>query len=352
MSFASYVMWYMIAAACWKAELIHISGQGLSLAGIGIASTQVAFYALIRSGTNLRFRDPSFTLPQMIVALAWALLLIAVSREIRGVMLTVYMITLLFGIFALDKRRFLFTGLAAYVGYITLVIVERARGMEYFSDEYYVVSVVVLGGVLLWTTMFGSYVSNLRYKLQARNEELEKVLVQMRELADRDDLTGLFNRRVIMDALAKLKARADRTHEPFSVCIIDLDHFKTVNDRYGHLTGDRVLAEFSVSMSQELRRMDFFARSDPAFGRYGGEEFILLLPGADIDGAHVCAERLRRSQEERLKNSGSTTPSCTLSAGIAQYFAGEDIESLLRRADQALYAAKHDGRNRVCLARA
>src|SRR5690606_18314537 len=158
------------------------------------------------------------------------------------------------------------------------------------------------------------------------------------------DLTGLLNRRVIMGALRKLKARADRTREPFSVCIIDLDNFKTVNDRYGHLTGDRVLADFSRAMSQELRAMDYLGRSDPALGRYGGEEFILLLPGADIAGARGCAERLRLCQEERSRAEGDGPPSCTLSAGIAQYAAGEDIESLLRRADQALYAAKHEGR--------
>lgn len=350
MSLASYAMWYVIAAACWKAGLVHVTGLMLLLTGAGILFTQLIFYALIRSNGNLRFHDPSLTVPQMLVALAWALLLIAVSREIRGIMLTVYMVTLLFGIFALDKRQFLYTGLAAYVGYTTLVVVERVRGMEYFSDGYYIVSVVVLGGVLLWTTMFGSYVSNLRYKLQARNDELENVLVQMRDLADRDDLTGLFNRRVIMDALRKLKARADRTHEAFSICIIDLDNFKTVNDEYGHLTGDRVLAEFSGAMSRELRAMDFFARSDPAFGRYGGEEFILLLPGTGIEGARGCAERMRRSQEERTQASAGQSPSCTLSAGIAQYVYGEDIESLLRRADKALYAAKHDGRNRVRVA--
>src|SRR5690606_28486581 len=204
MSLASYLMWYFIALAGWKGGLIEASGLTLLLSGCGILLSQLVFYSLIRSGANLAFRDPSLTVPQMIVALAWALLLISVSREIRGIMLTVYMVTLLFGIFALDKRQFLLTGLAAYAGYALLALGERASGMTYFSDGYYIMSVAVLGGVLLWTTMFGSYVSDLRYKLQARNEELEKVLVQMRDLADRDDLTGLLNRRVIMGALRKL----------------------------------------------------------------------------------------------------------------------------------------------------
>lgn len=351
MAFASYLMWYLIALACWKAGLLEASGRLIALHGAGMLVTQAVFYGLIRSGASLRFRDPALTMAQILVALAWGLVLIAVSREIRGIVLIVYMITLLFGIFALDRRRFLITGLIAYLAYVTLIVVERMRGQEFFSDGYYLASVIVLGGVLLWTTSFGSYVSNLRYKLQTRNEELEKVLGQMRELADRDDLTGLFNRRVIMETLRKLQARAARTGETFSVCIVDLDEFKGINDAYGHLAGDRVLAEFSAAMAGELRDMDFIARGDSSFGRYGGEEFILLLPGTNSDGAYRCAERLRQRQDERRRQADGT-PACTLSAGVAEYRSGEDIESLLRRADRALYAAKHEGRNRVHLARA
>ena len=350
MSFASYTMWYLIALAGWEAGLLEISTRNAVLAGVAMYTSQFAFYFVIRKGLNLRFRDPSLTVIQILVGLTWALFLIAVSREIRGLMLTVYMITLLFGIFALDRRQFLWTGLFAYCGYTALVLYERLSKLNVFTDGYYIITLIMLGGMLLWTTMFGTYVSNLRHKLQARNDELERVLLQMRDLADHDDLTGLLNRRVITDALQKLKARADRTGETFSVCLLDLDKFKNVNDEYGHLTGDRVLVEFASAMSKELRGMDLVARNDPAFGRYGGEEFILLLPNTDVHGAHRCAERLRERQEVRPAGEQSATPACTLSAGVAQYRPGEDIESLLRRADRALYAAKHGGRNRVALA--
>ena len=350
MSLASYTMWYLIALACWHGGLLEISAEHIALAGVLMYASQLVFYILIRSGLNLRFRDPSLTVMQIVVGLAWTLFLIAVSREIRGLMLTVYMITLLFGIFALDKRQFLLTGLFAYVGYAALVLYERISGQGMFSSGYYVVSLIMLGGVLLWTSMFGSYVSNLRHKLRVRNDELENVLRQMRDLADHDDLTGLLNRRVITAALQKLKSRADRTGETFSVCIIDLDNFKDVNDEHGHLTGDRVLVEFARTVSRELRGMDLVARSDAAFGRYGGEEFILLLPKTDLEGAHRCAERLRARQFAVGREPGDELPPCTLSAGIAEYRPGEDIEAILRRADRALYVAKHGGRNRVELA--
>lgn len=350
MSLASYTMWYLIALASWHAGLLDISGESLALAGVLMFMSQAVFHVLIRSGANLRFADPSLTVPQILVGLAWSLFLIAISREIRGVMLTAYMITLLFGIFALDRRRFLLVGLAAYVGYATLVVYERISGLAFFSAGYYVLSLIVLGGILLWTASFGSYVSDLRHKLQARNEELETVLAKMRDLADRDDLTGLLNRRVIMENLQRLEARAERTGETFSVCIIDLDKFKLVNDQFGHLAGDRVLVAFSETMSRELRGMDFAARSSVSLGRYGGEEFILLLPNTDAGGAQRCAERLRE-QQEAWRATDTELPPYTFSAGVAEYRTGENVESLLRRADHALYAAKHAGRNRVELAR-
>lgn len=350
MSLLSYSMWYAIAVVSWFAGLLGVSLQAVLLAGLGMYGSQLVFYILFRDGWNRRFSEPSLTVPQIVVGLFWALVLIAFAREIRGVMLIVYMITLLFGIFAFDKRQFLIAGTLAYLGYVALVVFEQVSGLGYFSDGYYLVSLVVLAGVLLWTSIFGSYVSNLRYRLQARNEELESVLVRLRELAARDDLTGLYNRRIIMDALHRLKARSERTDEVFSICIIDLDHFKQINDRYGHIAGDRVLAEFSEAMQQELRGMDMIARTEPSFGRYGGEEFILVLPRTDLAGAMQCAERLRNRQEERAREAGDNAPACTLSAGVAMHLPGEDVESLLRRADHALYAAKHDGRNRVCAA--
>lgn len=349
MSLASYTMWYLIALACWRAGLMNISATSITWAGIAMYVSQFGFYFIIRSGLNLRFRDPSLTLIQILVGLTWTLFLIAVSREIRGLMLTVYMITLLFGIFALDKRQFLFAGLFAYAGYVALILYERVTQLNFFTSGYYLISVIMLGGLLLWTSMFGSYVSNLRHKLRVRNDKLESVLQQMQDLADHDDLTGLLNRRVITGDLQKLKARADRTGEIFSICIIDLDKFKDVNDQYGHLAGDRVLVEFAKMVIAELRGMDVVARNHPEFGRYGGEEFILLLPRTDAAGAHRCMERLRERQES-LRDEVSGVPPCTLSGGIAEYIPGENMEALLRRADRALYSAKHAGRNRVELA--
>ncbi|MDX1442750.1 MAG: GGDEF domain-containing protein [Gammaproteobacteria bacterium] len=349
MSLSSYAMWYGIGWLCLWFGLLDISVFWMVASGVALLATQVIIYLLIRFDMNLRLNDPSLTLAQMLVALGWSLLLIAVSREIRGVVLSVFMIVLLFGIFALGKREFLISAALAFIGYVALVLYERITEPGLFSEGFYIVSVTILGGVLLWTTLFGSYVSSLRYKLSARNQELEEALQRIRTLAEHDDLTGLYNRRYIMANLRREIARHHRKSSTFSVILIDLDHFKQVNDKFGHSAGDRLLQEFSKFMEEALRDMDMVvAQQDHngTFGRYGGEEFIALLPDTDLRGAERAAERLRASQEARI-NEHATVPHVTLSAGVAEYVEGESVESLLRRADQALYDAKHAGRNCV-----
>ncbi|HBM22000.1 MAG TPA: GGDEF domain-containing protein, partial [Alcanivorax sp.] len=166
-------------------------------------------------------------------------------------------------------------------------------------------------------------------------------LEQVRDLAIRDDLTGLFNRRHILEVLEHQKALADNQIYPFSVCYVDLDHFKRINDEYGHDMGDRVLRQFAEHTLDNLREGDYLAR-------LGGEEFILVLPQSDLAGAELVAERLRESWASRSFEDRRGPPVVSLSAGVASYRGKETVDQLLGRADRALYRAKTGGRNRVC----
>ena len=144
--------------------------------------------------------------------------------------------------------------------------------------------------------------------------------------------------------MSEASARADRTGTPFSIAIFDLDHFKDVNDQFGHLAGDRILTAFAERARAEVRRLDRLDHHEGAFGRYGGEEFIVILPHTSLPGALECAERIRKVTAEREFEDRFHI---TLSAGVAEYRIDEAIETTLRRADEALYAAKQAGRNRV-----
>jgi diguanylate cyclase (GGDEF)-like protein len=149
-----------------------------------------------------------------------------------------------------------------------------------------------------------------------------------------------------MDSLAREKGRADRSNTPVSVCIFDLDHFKALNDKHGHLVGDRVLKRFAKRVRGELRAMDLANPSEHrrSFGRFGGEEFIAILPSTTLTGAGACGERIRAAVADRPFDD---VYQVTVSAGVAQYQRGETVPQLLARADEALYRAKAEGRNRV-----
>lgn len=165
-------------------------------------------------------------------------------------------------------------------------------------------------------------------------------------LANTDELTGLSNRRRFMEALTQEFSRGGRYGHALSLCMLDIDHFKAVNDRYGHDAGDEVLRRFSQLMQKHLRETDLAAR-------IGGEEFAILLPYAGEEEAVFVAERIRRAVSELQIRFGDETLALTVSAGIAVMDSPEAAPSqasgLLTRADQALYQAKHAGRDRVTL---
>ena len=174
--------------------------------------------------------------------------------------------------------------------------------------------------------------------------ERERLFREVERLSTTDPLTGLSNRRHF-DGAAKLEVmRARRYGRPLSAVMMDLDHFKRVNDTFGHTVGDRVLVAVSGLCLGLARKMDLKAR-------LGGEEFCLLLPETPVESASVLAERLRADIEAMPLEADGQAFRITASLGIAGYAAGDELEAVLERADGALYAAKESGRNRVVLAR-
>jgi two-component system, cell cycle response regulator len=172
--------------------------------------------------------------------------------------------------------------------------------------------------------------------------ELVEAREALREQATRDALTGLWNRRSILEILDRELARARREGRPLSLAVSDIDHFKRVNDTYGHLTGDDVLLEVGCRMVASTRRYD-------SVGRYGGEEFLMVLPGCPLENAVAQAERTRTEIGGLPICTPETEILVTISVGLtgATLRPGETSQSLIRRADEALYQAKRNGRDRV-----
>jgi diguanylate cyclase (GGDEF)-like protein len=175
-------------------------------------------------------------------------------------------------------------------------------------------------------------------------DKLNQALRLIEGFATRDELTGIYNRRHMLQAIEEAKNRAERHALAFCLCMIDVDHFKAVNDTFGHIAGDQILKRLAATIQGEIRKND-------CFGRYGGEEFLLLLEGANADAAVAHAERVRRRIEATRFPEIHSDHKITVSIGIAEYHPSEDIQETLNRADMALYAAKREGRNRVATAK-
>ena len=178
-------------------------------------------------------------------------------------------------------------------------------------------------------------------ELETQLAEIEELQAQLREQAIRDSLTGLFNRRYLEENMAQTIARADREKYPISLVMIDIDHFKVINDTYGHKAGDEMLIALSNLLREKIRKGDTICR-------YGGEEFVVMMPRAPWEIAYQRAEEWRVAFDELLVSSDDKTLNTTLSAGIATLSPdSNDIDSAMREADIALYRSKSEGRNRI-----
>jgi diguanylate cyclase (GGDEF)-like protein/PAS domain S-box-containing protein len=177
-------------------------------------------------------------------------------------------------------------------------------------------------------------------EIAAVNRQLEAALRREQELARTDGLTGIANRRHFFDLASHAVAVAQRYEQPLSLILFDLDHFKQINDTWGHQCGDEVLRQVVQIAQQHLRETDLYAR-------YGGEEFMALLPQSDCEEARAVAERIRQAIAAQPIVTPQATVAVTVSLGIARLLGQEDtLERLIERADQALYRAKTGGRNR------
>lgn len=354
MGTASYLMFLLPMAWAVLHGWMDFDWRGLAIALAVALAVNAAFFVAIRSGASARFRDPSLTLPQIAFALAMALVIVHYANEARGMMLMLFVASLFFGVFGLSTRQFLVLSAFAVGGYVALALWEN-RDVPWDDPRVRLegLRLLTLAMILAWLSLLGGYVAALRVRLEKRNEELAAATARLRSLASHDELTGVHNRRHLLGVLDHEKERADRFGQGFSVCLLDLDHFKQVNDTRGHAAGDDVLRGFAGRMLATARRMDWVGRGDEtpadaapgAFGRFGGEEFLLVLPQTALPGAVRCVDRLRERIAADPFDTVAGPLDVTFSAGIATYRPGEGVADLLARADAALYRAKAAGRD-------
>ncbi|MEP6494053.1 MAG: diguanylate cyclase [bacterium] len=217
---------------------------------------------------------------------------------------------------------------------------NKVEGLEAGADDYITKPIDFAELKARLTSMLR--IKRLQEQLEIRERELLEANERLRHMSQTDALTGLDNRRHLEERIAEAFQHARRMNEPFSCVMCDLDRFKSVNDTYGHQAGDAVLKEFAEILRHEVREID-------RAGRYGGEEFMVLLPGAQLDAAALFAERVRKHIEGHTFLFDGTSIQRTASFGVSAWPHSRIVhcDGLVRAADEALYVAKETGRNRV-----
>ncbi|UAW99311.1 GGDEF domain-containing protein [Halopseudomonas nanhaiensis] len=341
----SYLITYSVIAVAWLVD--QYNGQlwhAASHVVLGVV-TQAIFFGMFLTGQNLRFRDPSLTSPQIAVATILLTYLLFQTSDIRGSLLMLYPLSLLFGVFMLSMRAFIMHAAFALACYSVLLAWEITAGSHARELSASLLEWFILACFLTWLCLFGSYVRELQERLQRRHqtlqvhqETLKGMMGQLQSLAATDALTGLANRRYFLNE-AERRIQLLRPPRTLGLALIDLDHFKRINDRFGHATGDEVLRGFS-----ELARANL--RGDDLIARFGGEEFILILGNSDMATLTHCLDRIREAFSTMRFPGLPEDMCCTLSAGLCLIYADSDLEKCIQQADQALYVAKENGRNR------
>ena len=320
---ATSLMVLALLGACFLAGAL--APRPFAITAAIVLLSMAAFYFVIRSGLNRYAADPSLTVPMMVAAIGAVTYALYHLGDLRTVFLLVYPVIMFFGVLRLRTRSLLLVAVFI-IGAYTLVLTALANQpgrLDPISIE--LLRTVALATVLVWFAFMGGYVHELRRRLRESGY---------------DRLTGVHNRGRILDVLAHEQVRFERGGGSVCVCLVDADELKGINDTLGHRAGDLALQAIAQTAHRELRVVD-------AIGRYGGDEFLLVLSQTGLDGARECAERIRARIELSDCIGGDARRPITVSCGITRHRRGESLQDTLQRADAALYRAKHRGRNCV-----
>jgi diguanylate cyclase len=302
-----------------------------------------AVFVIYRYGWNLRLRDPSLFLAQQSLAIILAFGLALAAPQIAIQPFGTWIAISFFGFMAPTRRYVYITwGASLVAATIALAIGGSRIAMPTSTLAGQGLTGAVVLGVLARGIGVTDFVAGLRRRLKEKNEALRAALARIEILAQQDELTGLANRRSVLQWLGEQLSLCERSGHPLTIALLDLDHFKSINDDFGHPAGDRVLEIFSRHALAAIRATD-------RFGRYGGEEFLVVLVATSLQAARDPLERIR-SEIAACDWSGiNRNLRVTVTIGAAAYRRGDTVKDLIARADLALYRGKEGGRNRVVL---
>jgi diguanylate cyclase len=340
--------WLRGSAASYAADTVFLAlfaaagsvSAGAAIAYGGGAAALCGFvYFMTATNRNLRLRDPGMVLPHNVAAILLQFVVVFAAPQITFPWLANLFTVLAFGVVWLSVGAStalwaLSTALGGWFFYANRAAIGIPAATTFEVTLVWLYFSLILGRCVLLSV----YATSMRNRVNESRRKLARSLEHIQELVSYDELTKAFNRRSLIARLEQERAGAARTGIAFSVALLDLDHFKVVNDTHGHGAGDEVLKAFVETVHATMRESD-------VFGRYGGEEFLMILTDTGADAALTAMKRIRLAAAAHDWPKMAPGLAVTFSAGVAEWRTGEAVEQVLNRADRALYQAKSAGRN-------
>ncbi|CAD5374988.1 Diguanylate cyclase [Rubrivivax sp. A210] len=329
-------MHYYVWIGQAKAAAVNL-WSAATLAGMAI------FFVLIRSGVSRRWHEPSLTVPQMVFALTSGAIAYALVGAGRGAVFPIVMVILMFGMFSASPREMRWISLYAVALFGATMLTKSLRDPAAYPPALELGHFLLVATMMPAVSVLAGRLSRLRHRSRMQRAELAQALSRLREHTTRDELTGLVNRRHMQVVMEQEHQRCVRSGQTFCIAVLDIDRFKPVNERHGYAVGDAVIRAVAQEALRHVRASDVLAR-------WGGEEFVLLMSDTRAALARGGLERLHQRVGALRILHGDEALGVTLSGGLAEHHAGENVMQTLERAQQALIEAKTHGRDRVVAA--
>lgn len=310
---------------------------GWALIGASIVMNGV-FYTLVRTGRTARWGDPGLTRTQMLLGILFMYLGYATVGPAAPALMIIMASHVVYAMFTMAPRDVWRLVAASLTGLAATMLICGHLWPERYRTDVQLVSFLYAALVVPMIALLADKVTGMATRLRSQRAELEQALARLRELATRDELTLTHNRRHMTELLLAQHEQHRRLDAPMAVALIDLDFFKHVNDQHGHAIGDEVLRRFARIAQSHLRAVD-------QLSRWGGEEFLVLMPHTSRPAALAALDRLQCS----LAEANDLMPNglkLSFSAGVTEIQPDDSIDAAIERADQAMYRAKTSGRAR------
>ena len=345
-AFGLYALWCGLA---WLSNGLGATAVGAESAMVliaGVSATNLLFFLIARSSELHQPPATTVAVAQCIFSVTWITLYAFLSTGAGELVPGMYLTALLFAMFRVPKNTFMQILAISAGAYIAVSLAKVFLSSAPGSFVPQVLSVVAFIGIATALLVFSQYIHALRAQLTDRNTDLQSMIKRLSRVAEHEHPQKSFNRQFILESLAREKGRADRSNQPFSVCVVEADKFDSLIENEGQLATEKIARELSKRLRAEIRSMDGISPSPGKrlFGRVSADVYVLIFPSTTIEGAFSCAERIRGAIAER-----PFLDSCrlTASAGIAEYRRNEPIQGLLARAEAELKVAQRSGGNCV-----